>query len=397
MDEIDLPYLAWPKGRGGIEYPTYRRDGLLRQLKTPDGDRLRGPRAQIRKDTRVIAAWLPIHDEFEKEKAAASEKAGGPKHKAPWVYNGSIAHAMDGWLEEEVPFLAPGTRKHLKQYAAEIRDLHGHRPANSMPRDAVVKMVSKRALKTPGAAQNLLTTLRSVFLYVEDHRTTFNIPANWQNPCYGRRKRKRERTIVKGWAPWEEWMIRDFRKRWRVGTLERVLFEVYLATGQRGSDVAAMKREHYHDGKIAVVQAKTGARVWIPVLDDLIPVLTAWLRSHTYEVFFPNMTGKGINTDVGEPLGTEWLRMLLIEAIDAAGLPKTCKPHGLRYTFATRAIELGVIEKRISHMRIASIVGHRTLAMAIKYTEQQRDSELVADTMNRGLAAYEANYDPALT
>lgn len=182
-------------------------------------------------------------------------------------------------------------------------------------------------------------------------------------------------------------MIRQFRQRWPVGTRERVIFETYLNTGQRGSDVASMARIHRHDGTIAIAQQKTTARIWCPEADDLTPVLEKWLASHEHNSFFPSRKGKG-------PLSAQSLEDILIDAIGKADLPKSCKPHGLRYTFATRAIELTKIEKRMSHQTIEAIVGHRSLAMAIKYTRQRRNAELTMTTMNRGLAAFHAEHGP---
>jgi hypothetical protein len=43
--------------------------------------------------------------------------------------------------------------------------------------------------------------------------------------------------------------------------LERVLFEAFLNTGQRGGDIAPMIRQQYFQGEIAVAQEKTKERV----------------------------------------------------------------------------------------------------------------------------------------
>jgi integrase len=60
-----------------------------------------------------------------------------------------------------------------------------------------------------------------------------------------------------------------------------------------------------------------------------------------------------------------------------AGLPDDCTLHGLRYTFATRGLELG-----LDWQRIESIVGHRTAQMAHKYTEKRRRSRLAIATLD---------------
>jgi integrase len=52
--------------------------------------------------------------------------------------------------------------------------------------------------------------------------------------------------------------------------------------------------------------------------------------------------------------------------------------HGLRYTFATRAIELG-----LDWQTIEIIVGHKTAEMAFKYTQQRRQARLAIATLNQ--------------
>jgi integrase len=71
------------------------------------------------------------------------------------------------------------------------------------------------------------------------------------------------------------------------------------------------------------------------------------------------------------------MRHLMRDAIRAAALPDNCTLHGLRYTFATRAIELG-----LDWQTIESIVGHRTAEMAFKYTEKRRRARLAIATLD---------------
>src|SRR5262249_37433949 len=152
--------------------------------------------------------------------------------------------------------------------------------------------------------------------------------------------------------------IDQFRDDWPIGTLERAIFEALLNTGQRGIDVAPMKRRHYYNGEVSVCQMKTGKRVWIPASDDFKAAVDPWLWSHNYPEIFRTPTGR-------KPLTDAYMRMIMRDAIRKADLPKDCKLHGLRYTFATRGIELG-----LDWQEIESIVGHETAQMAYKYTKQ---------------------------
>jgi integrase len=71
------------------------------------------------------------------------------------------------------------------------------------------------------------------------------------------------------------------------------------------------------------------------------------------------------------------MRHLMRDAMRAAALPDDCTLHGLRYTFATRAIELG-----LDWQTIESIAGHKTAEMGFKYTQQRRRARLAIATLN---------------
>jgi hypothetical protein len=103
----------------------------------------------------------------------------------------------------------------------------------------------------------------------------FICPKAWVNPALRPKKLK----TGDGHRPWEEVEITLFRKHWAATTLERVLIETFLNTGQRGGDIAPMIRQQYHRGEIAVAQEKTKERVWIPASDELRAVLDPWLKS----------------------------------------------------------------------------------------------------------------------
>jgi integrase len=139
---------------------------------------------------------------------------------------------------------------------------------------------------------------------------------------------------------------------------------------QRGpGDIGPMIRQQYFKSEIAVAQEKTKERVWIPASHDLREVLDPWLEEHKHVVLFPTPTGR--------PLKVDHMRHLMRDAIRAAALPDNCTLHRLRYTFATRAIELG-----LDWQTIESIVGHRTAEMAFKYTEKRRRARFAIATLD---------------
>ena len=63
----------------------------------------------------------------------------------------------------------------------------------------------------------------------------------------------------------------------------------------------------------------------------------------------------------------QWMR----DAISAAGLPLDCRPHGLRKAAGRRLAEAGC-----SANEIMSILGHKTLAEAERYTREADQAKL---------------------
>jgi enterobacteria phage integrase len=356
---INLPYLWAAKGRGGKLYYFYRRDGLLIPIKSPEGRRLKPG------DVEFYEAYAAIHARF------GTQKAEGPKI-------GTIAHLVQEYRQSGDFQINIGrtTRSYYERYLTIIVETHGEGLVRTLPREAILKMRDEYK-NTPAKANMLLLVFSILLHFAEERPLTFRLPVGWRNPAEKIKKLK----IGEGYRPWAEIEIDQFRDKWPIGTLERTIFEAFLNTGQRGIDVASMKRRHYYNGELSVYQIKTGKRVWIPAIADFKAAIDPWLRSHNYPEIFRTPSGR-------KPLTDAYMRAIMRAAFEKAGLPKDCVPHGLRYTFATRAIELG-----LDWQEIESIIGHETAAMAAKYTKQRRDARLTTDTMNRALSNRRLRFD----
>jgi integrase len=353
LGKIDVHYLYGPKKR---RYWYYRRNGRLIPITSPEGRRLQ------QDEPGFLEAYARIHASF-----------GAERVKDTAI--GTLAHLIDVYrASPEFKRRKPKTQKDYGRYLDLLKKQHGHRSIAKLPREAVFKLRDEFQ-ETPRTANYVVAVLRLILSYAEDRKQTFRLPPHWVNPA--RRPKKLE--TGEGHRPWEEIEIAAYRKHWRDGTLERVLFEAFLNTGQRGGDIAPMIRQQYFRGEIAVAQEKTGKRVWIPASLDLREALDPWLAEHEHVVLFPTPTGR--------PLKVDHMRHLMREAIRAAGLPDGCTLHGLRYTFATRAIEIG-----LDWQTIESIVGHKTAEMAFKYTQQRRLARLAIISLD---AARNANLGAA--
>ena len=345
LAKVELPYLWAPKGRHK-RYWFYRRAGQRIPITSPQGRRLQ------QGDPGFLDAYERIQESF-----------GVAPRSKPTI--GTLAHLIDSYRSApEFLTLGAKTRKDYARYLDVVKEKHGHRSIAAMPREAVFKLRDEFQA-TPRTANYVVSVVRLVLSYAEDRKQTFRLPPHWVNPS----RRPKKLKTGEGHRPWEEVEIDAYRKRWGISTLARVVFETFLNTGQRGGDVVPMIRQQYFRGEIAVVQEKTKERVWIPASLDLREVLDPWLEGHEHVVLFP--------TPGGRPLKVDYMRHLMREAIRAGGLPDDCTLHGLRYTFATRALELG-----LDWQTVESIVGHRTAEMAFKYTEKRRRARLAIATLD---------------
>jgi integrase len=179
---------------------------------------------------------------------------------------------------------------------------------------------------------------------------------------------RRPRKADKGFRAWTAGEVAAFEAKWPTGSRERLALALLLYTGQRRSDVVRMGRQHIRDGRIRVVQQKTGAELWIPLHRALKVEIEAAPKAHL------NL----LTTQYGEPFSpagfTNWFR----DRARAAGLDDGCTPHGLRKTAAVRLSEAGCTPHEIM-----AVTGHRNLSEVTLYTAAADQARLAADAMSK--------------
>ena len=222
-----------------------------------------------------------------------------------------------------------------------FRAAFGDRPFALLPPEWIEALLDA---KPPHAARSWLVTLRSL--------CQFAVKRGWLRADPTRDIKQRS---VKGdgFHTWTDDEITQFETYHPVGSKPRLAFALLLYTAQRRSDVVRMGRQHIRDGVITVKQQKTGVTLAIPVHSELQAVLDATHASHL--TFLVTATGK--------PYGGNALSEQFRNWCDAAGLPKRCKPHGLRKAACRRLAEAGC-----SANEIMSISGHTTMKEIVRYT-----------------------------
>lgn len=238
-----------------------------------------------------------------------------------------------------------------------IEEAHGARTVSGMTRRGIEEKILGPYGDKPGQRLAILKMLRVLI------RHAIAVGALRSDPSAGITRPK-----TKEIAAWSEAEIARFEDRWPLGSRERTAFALMLFTGQRRSDVHRMTWADLEGDQIRVVQQKTGARLLIPLHRDLRAALSAAPREHVAI----------LTTAAGKPFTVAGFGNVFREAITAAGLPLRCQPHGLRKAAGRRLAEAGATAHEIM-----SVLGHRTLSEAERYTRDANQAALARSAIRK--------------
>jgi integrase len=296
--------------------------------------------------------WSPsFMAEYEKAMSGARTALGAGRVKP-----GSVAAVVAEYLDSQTFFTSKsaGTQRMRRGILERFRAAYGERPFALLPPEWIEALLDS---KPPHAARSWLATLRSLCQFAVKRRYLRSDPtANI----------KQRAVKGDGFHTWTEDEIAQFEAHYPIGTKPRLALALLLYTGQRRSDVVRMGRQHIKGGVLTITQQKTGATLAIPVHSHLQAVLDATPSEHL--TFLVTATGK--------PYGGNALSEQFRNWCDAAGLPKRCKPHGLRKAACRRLAEAGCSEKQI-----AAISGHASLDEVARYTKAADKARLARDAM----------------
>ena len=269
-----------------------------------------------------------------------------------------MSAALVGYYSSTLYFgaLAPGTQAMRRAILERFRADHGYRPIATLPQKFIALTLGKMP---PFAARNWLKAIR--------HLMTYAVSADLcsVDPTQGI---KLPKVKTDGIYTWSEQDIAGFEAAHPIGTKARLAFALLLYSGQRLAEVVRMGRQHIRDGVLQVRQSKTGAVLQIPVHAELRAVIDATPGEHL--TFVTTKTGKPYSGNDFSEQFRAWC--------DAAELPKTCSPHGLRKAACRRLAEAGC-----SANEIAAISGHATLSEVQRYTKAADQARMARNAMAR--------------
>lgn len=256
--------------------------------------------------------------------------------------------------------LRASTRKDYDKSLDPLADRFGHLAVATMPRQFVIALKDEYATKdgkpTPRRANSIIGVLRLLLAWGVDR--------GWRkdNPAL----RPKMMATTGGHRPWTQDEVATFLAHAGVPEPMKRAVRLALGTGQRKGDLLVLSWAAYDGRAIHVKQSKTGAELWIPAHRDLRDLLDG----------LPRTGGMILVRADGKPWKADHFNHTFAAAVKATGLSGLVF-HGLRHTAATWLADAGCTPSQI-----ASITGHKTLAMVSRYTEaagqRTRATEAVA-------------------
>jgi integrase len=304
---------------------------------------------------RVRLPGLPWSPSFM---AAYESALAGPRTAigAGRIKPGSVSAIVAEYLDSRQAFgsKSAGTQRMRRGILERFRRAYGDRPFALLPPEWIEALLDS---KPPHAARSWLVTLRSLCRFALKRGCLRADPT---------RDIKLRAIKGDGFHTLTEDEIAQFEAHHPIGTKPRLALALLLYTAQRRSDVVRIGRQHIRDGVLTVKQQKTGKPLAIPVHPHLRAVFDAT----------PSEQLTFLVTATGKPYGGNAFSAQFRNWCDAAGLPKRCKPHGLRKAACRRLAEAGC-----SANEIMAISGHATMKEIVRYTKDADQARLARNAL----------------
>lgn len=252
--------------------------------------------------------------------------------------------------------LSDGSKRLYKSVLEPIAADYGHNSTSILTQERVIEIIEKIGTRAPQMANLTRSVLLKVLSVAYARKWISRAILGKGIPTY------------KGGThhTWTADEMAAYEARWPLGTRERLAYAAYRYTGQRGGDVTRLSRRDALAGTFSVTQEKTGAAVYIPVAPELMEAIRA-------------MPANGmtiIGDKHGRPIQRRTLTKIIKKAVQEAGLPSRCVPHGLRKALLTEIAEEGGSDRQL-----AAVSGHKNTEELKVYTERANQRKLAQDAM----------------
>lgn len=288
-------------------------------------------------------------------------KAPKPETASKTIKQGSLHWlALKYYASDDFKRKATATQRQRRNILDRICEKQGHLSAIGLTSKTVRAGRDARA-DTPGAANNMIKTIKALYTWAIDEELVEN------NPAIGV-KRLRPKN-PDGFHSWTDEERLQYEQRHPVGTKARLAYALAHYAGARRSDIVLLGRQHMtSDGHLAWTQQKGNKkRVSVPILPPLMEAIEA----------MPKTGMHFIQTEYGNPFAVASFGEKAKSWMRQAGLPEKCMLHGLRKALGARLAEHGATENQI-----AAALGHTGTATAKIYTRQADQTRLADEAMS---------------
>ena len=292
--------------------------------------------------------------------AALVGRLSGPTVARPDVAGqGTIEALVRSYMQSwEYRDLRVTTKTGYASRLEAVRSKHGHRLVAEMTRERIVKAFLEPYNDRPGAALSILKMVRVLIRHA--------ITLGWldRDPSLGHQASeagrgsvvdRRRAGAVRGALADRH----DATARLRLDALHRA-----TTLGRAPDDVGRRGRQTRSEW----CSRKTGAKLTIALHADLRAILTETKRKHVAI----------LTTEYGRAFTVDGFSGFMRDAIQAAGLPLECQPHGLRKAAGRRLAEAGC-----STRELMAVLGHKTLSEAERYTRDAEQARLASVAVAR--------------
>lgn len=236
------------------------------------------------------------------------------------------------------------TRKQRDNILQHVLKKSGDRAVEEID-DGAIRAGREKRKETPASANNFLKTMRALFRWAKEERLVDVDPA---------KDVKFIKVKTKGFTPWTMDDITAYRKKWPLGTRERLALELLINTGLRRSDMVRVGRQHVRDQIIHIRAGKNAVELYIPILPRLSEALAA---GPIGEMSF-------LASQYGRPLTKESFGNIFRSWCNDAGI-KDKSAHGIRKLAATIVADNGGSEQELQ-----ALFGWTTNTMSAVYTRE---------------------------
>lgn len=263
----------------------------------------------------------------------------GEERAAPFTYDALIEsyYRSKGWND-----MRDSSRRTYRGIIERFRVKNGGKDVRAITAAAIDAKLGTMA-DTPAAANNLRKTLKRL------HRHAIKLDWRKDNPVDATDPFK----SGPGWHCWTDGEIGQYRKRWPLGTRERLAMELLLDTALRESDAVTAGRQHRQGDELHLHHGKNDSATIIEIGPDLAAAMDAYDSG--------NMTY--LATQYGKPFTPKGFYNWFKRSCVKAGLAH-CSPHGLRKAQSRRLAESGA-----TPLEGRAVTGHKTDRMFAHYAE----------------------------